>query len=177
MVVGHPQWENSFGNKTIVKNFVKANPEVVVTNLIVEYPDGKIDVESEQFKIMNADTIILQFPIEWYGAPSIMHKWFEDVLAYGFAFGRGGDKCKGKRLIASFTTGSPASDYVQDGPQCYPIDKYMYPFIALAHKCQMEWDGYVYTGGIMAPFADSEQLKQMELACIDHAKRLTDKIK
>ncbi len=46
-----------------------------------------------------------------------MHKWFEDVLAYGFAFGHGGDKVQGKRLIASFTSGTPADTYVEGGLQ------------------------------------------------------------
>ena len=176
MIVGHPQWPMSFGNKIIAETFAEANPSALISNLYLEYPDGKINVEEEQKKLLDADTVVLQFPIEWYGAPSIMHKWFEDVLAYGFAFGHGGNKVQGKRLIASFTSGTPADTYVEGGLQSYPMEYFMYPLIALANRCGMKWDGYVYTGGVMAGFANDDQLKQIEQACKNHAKRLTDKI-
>lgn len=177
MIIGHPQWTTSFGNKIIAETFAEMNPSARISNLFVEYPDGNIDAETEQKKLLEADTIILQFPIEWYGAPSLMHKWFENVLAYGFAFGRGGDKVKGKKLIASFTSGTPADTYVKGGLQSYPMDDFMYPLIAMANRCGMQWDGYVYTGGVSAAFADADQLKQLEAACKDHAQRLTSKIK
>lgn len=176
MIVGHPQWPISFANKHIVEEFSRENPTAVVSNLFVEYPDSKIDVEAEQQKLLDADTIVIQFPIEWYGAPSLMHKWFEDVLTYGFAFGNGGNKVSGKRLIASFTTGTPEDTYVEGGLQTYPIEYFMYPLIALANRCGMKWDGYVCSFGMMAAFADADQLKQMATACKDHATRLTDKI-
>lgn len=176
MVVGHPQWPVSFANKHIVEEFSKVNPSAVVSNLFEEYPDGKIDVEAEQKKLLEADTVVIQFPIEWYGAPSLMHKWFEDVLAYGFAFGHGGDKVQGKRLIASFTTGTPEDAYVVGGLQTYPIEDFMYPLIALANRCGMHWDGYVCSYGMMAAFADEDQLKQMAEACKEHANRLAKKI-
>lgn len=177
MVIGHPQWPLSFGNKIIAETFAKINPDAKISNLFVEYPEGKIDVEAEQKKLLEADTVVLQFPIEWYGAPSLMHKLFEDVLAYGFAFGHEGDKVQGKRLIASFTSGTPADTYVMGGLQSFPMDDFMYPFIALANRCGMKWEGYVYTGGVMAAFADADQLKQIEGACVDHAQRLAEKIK
>lgn len=176
IIIGHPQWPVSFGNKIIAETFAEENPSATISNLFVEYPDGNIDVGAEQKKLLEADTVVLQFPIEWYGAPSLMHKWFEDVLAYGFAFGHGGDKVQGKRLIASFTSGTPADTYVEGGLQSFPMDYFMYPFIALANRCGMKWDGYVYTGGVMAAFADADQLKQIAEACKDHAKRLTEKI-
>lgn len=176
MIVGHPQWPMSFANKNIVEAFSKENPSAAVSNLFTEYPDGKIDVEAEQKKLLDADTVVIQFPIEWYGAPSLMHRWFEDVLAYGFAFGHGGDKVQGKRLIASFTSGTPEDTYVLGGLQSFPMDYFMYPLIAMANRCGMKWDGYVYSGGMMAAFADDEQIKHMAEACVDHAKRLTEKI-
>ncbi len=176
MIVGHPNWKESFANKTIVEAFAAANPNAIISNIGVEYPNDKIDVDAEQKKLLAADTVVLQFPIEWYGAPSTMHKWFEDVLAYGFAFGHGGDKVHGKRLVASFTSGTPADTYTDGGLQSFTIDKFMPPFIALANRCGMKWGGYVYTGGMMAPFADADQLKLMTEACKAHCERLTEKI-
>lgn len=41
MIVGHPQWLMSFANKNIVEAFAEENPLAVVSNLFIEYPDGK----------------------------------------------------------------------------------------------------------------------------------------
>lgn len=173
MVVGHPHWDQSVANRAIVEAFALENPYAVISNLGAEYPEYKLDVAAEKMKLVDADTIVLQFPIEWYGAPSLMHKYFEDVFTYGFAFGHGGDQVTGKRLIASFTSGTPADTYVDGGLQSFTMDKFMPPFIAFANRCGMRWDGYVYTGGMMGAFATPEQLKEMEAACREHAKRLT----
>lgn len=177
MVVGHPHWAESIANRAIVEAFVLENPNAVVSNLGVEYPEYKLDAVGEKAKLLDADTIVLQFPIEWYGAPSLMHKYFEDVFTYGFAFGQGGNQVAGKRLIVSFTSGTPADSYVDGGLQSFTIDKFMPPFIALANRCGMRWDGYVYTGGMMGAFASPEQLKAIYEACHAHAKRLTELIR
>lgn len=46
MIVGHPYWQQSLANKTVVGEFGRLLPEAVVDNLGVEYPDFKIDVEA-----------------------------------------------------------------------------------------------------------------------------------
>lgn len=44
------------------------------------------DVRAEQDKLRAADTVILQFPLWWYGMPAILKGWFDRVFASGFAF-------------------------------------------------------------------------------------------
>lgn len=107
MIVGHPYWKDSVANRAITEEFTRINPDAVISNITELYPDGNIEVAAEQKKLLDADTIILQFPIMWYSCPSVMHKWMEEVLAYGFAYGHGGDKLKGKRLIASLPPEEP----------------------------------------------------------------------
>ncbi len=63
VIVGHPYWKDSVGNRTIVDEFLRLNPEAEISNISELYPDGNIDVEAEQKKLMEADTIVLQFPI------------------------------------------------------------------------------------------------------------------
>lgn len=115
MIVGHPHWRDSFANRHIVDEFARLNPEAVISNVTELYPDGNIDDEAEQKKLLEADIIVMQFPIQWYGCPSTMHKWQEDVLTYGFAYGFGGDKLEGKMLVASFTGATPAEGYSRWG--------------------------------------------------------------
>ena len=57
-----------------------------------------------------------------------------------------GDNVRGKRLVASFTSGTPAETYVEGGLQSFPMDYFMYPLIALANHCGMKWDGYTVDG-------------------------------
>lgn len=44
------------------------------------------DIRSEQDKLCAADTVVIQFPLWWYGMPAILKGWFDRVFASGFAF-------------------------------------------------------------------------------------------
>lgn len=45
------------------------------------------DIAREQEKLREADAIIVQFPLWWYGMPAILKGWFDRVFVSGFAFG------------------------------------------------------------------------------------------
>ncbi|WP_430593219.1 NAD(P)H-dependent oxidoreductase [Humidisolicoccus flavus] len=45
------------------------------------------DVQAEQAKLAEAELLVLQFPLWWYGQPAILKGWFDRVLTAGFAFG------------------------------------------------------------------------------------------
>ena len=74
VIVGHPYWKDSVANRAIIDEFKRINPDAEISNISELYPDGNIDVTAEQKKLLDADTIILQFPIMWYSCPSVMHK-------------------------------------------------------------------------------------------------------
>lgn len=54
------------------------------------------EVAREQAKIVQADAIIVQYPLWWYGMPAILKGWFDRVFVSGFAFGT--DPVSGQRL-------------------------------------------------------------------------------
>jgi NAD(P)H dehydrogenase (quinone) len=54
------------------------------------------DVSQEQQKLRDADAVIIQFPLWWYGMPAILKGWFDRVFVSGFAFGK--DPHTGRRL-------------------------------------------------------------------------------
>ena len=48
--------------------------------------EGGADVEAEQRKLADADLVVLQFPLWWYGMPAIMKGWVDRVFERGFAY-------------------------------------------------------------------------------------------
>ncbi|WP_078843284.1 NAD(P)H-dependent oxidoreductase [Streptomyces albus] len=77
------------------------------------------DIRAEQEKIRWADTLIVQFPLWWFGPPAILKGWFDRVLVKGFAYGvkdpAGGGTLRygdgglaGRRAMAVVTTGGGA---------------------------------------------------------------------
>lgn len=54
------------------------------------------DVGGEQVKLRQADALVVQFPLWWYGMPAILKGWFDRVFVSGFAFGT--DPATGRRL-------------------------------------------------------------------------------
>lgn len=78
------------------------------------------DVKQEMEALVNADVLILNFPLWWFDMPAILKGWVDRVLAYGFAYGGeyglyADGRFKGKKAFLSITTGSPASFYTADG--------------------------------------------------------------
>lgn len=49
------------------------------------------DIRAEHAKIREADALIVQFPLWWYGMPAIMKGWFDRLFISGFAFGKDPD--------------------------------------------------------------------------------------
>jgi NAD(P)H dehydrogenase (quinone) len=45
------------------------------------------DVRREQQKLAEAELLVIQFPLWWYGMPAILKGWFDRVLTSGFAYG------------------------------------------------------------------------------------------
>ena len=178
MIVAHPNIESSIGNKTIVEHFKSLHPEAEIDELYKLYPDFKIDVKKEQEKLLKADFIILQFPYFWYNAPALLRKWFEDVLEHGFAYGSKGKALQGKKLIISFTTGSPVETYKEGGMQNFTLEDLTKGFHQLANLCSMNWAGFVATGNLVFFLRDKpEELAKMKDRLKQHAEELSAKVK
>jgi NAD(P)H dehydrogenase (quinone) len=93
------------------------------------------DVAAEQAKLRDADAVVLQFPLWWFGAPAILKGWIERVYAFGFGYGYGdggnsrryGDGAlKGKRALISVAAGGTQADYGPRGVNG-PIDQILFP--------------------------------------------------
>jgi NAD(P)H dehydrogenase (quinone) len=67
----------------------------------------------EQARLQEADLLILQFPMWWFGVPGILKGWIDKVFAAGFAYGGGRwfetGRFRGKRAILSLTMSARAN--------------------------------------------------------------------
>ncbi len=178
VISGHTDLSVSLANKTILETLELKLPQAQIVRLDSLYPDFKIDVPAEQEKLIWSDIIVLQFPIFWYSAPSLLERWMEETFRHGFSHGSTGDKLKGKKLILSFTSGAPEYMYSREGAMGYEIDDFLPCFKATSRLCQMEYEGYIYTGGLSYGHRTTPELIDQQIQkSKEHADRLMDLLK
>lgn len=173
VISGHTDLATSVANKTILDTIGQYLPETEIVKLDTLYPDFKIDVDAEQQRLLKADIIVLQFPIFWYSAPSILERWMEETFRHGFSHGSTGNKLKGKKMILSFSTGAPQEMYSHKGAMGYTIEEFLPCYKATCNLCQMEFAGYIYTGGVSyGTRTTPELIEQQKVKSVEHAKKL-----
>jgi len=100
------------------------------------------DVKEEMDKFLQADVIVFNFPLWWFGLPAILKGWVDRVFAMGFAYGAGkgvydNGSFKEKTAWISCTTGGPEMAYGPDGKNgelstiLYPIEHGMLHFVGM----------------------------------------------
>lgn len=141
VVSGHTDLNNSVANKNILNRLKEIIPNIEYDILSDLYPNYVIDIAKEQEKLLNADIIILQYPVFWYSMPSLLERWMEEVFQHGFSHGSTGDKLKNKKIIVSLTTGAPKETYNN-------INDFLNPIKATCKLCQMEYVGSIVTYGV-----------------------------
>ena len=89
------------------------------------------DIQSEMDKLFWCDTLILQFPLWWFGLPAILKGWVDRVFASGGRIYGGGkwyDRgvLAGRRAMCSVTIGGPPAMYSEHGLNG-PIGSILFP--------------------------------------------------
>ncbi len=112
---------------------------VEVRDLYALYPDYLIDVPMEQAALAAARLVVWQQPIHWYGMPPLLKLWVDEVLAFGWAYGPGGEALRGKDLWLVATTGGPEDSYRPDSYNRYFFDAFMPPYEQTAALCGMRF--------------------------------------
>ncbi|GJH41699.1 NAD(P)H dehydrogenase [Capnocytophaga sp. HP1101] len=179
IINGHPSMESSNANKAILEEVKRLLPEAEISELQALYPNYQFNVEAEQAKLAKADVIVWQFPVHWYALPALLKKWLDDVFTFGFAYGTPDTALKGKKLVLSFTTGSPEEAYQYGSAQNYPFTDFLNTHRQTANNCNMVFGepvisyGMMYIPGVMPP----EALTAIQQKAKDHAARLVAEIK
>jgi len=148
LIHAHRQPAASRVNKAMLQA-ASTLPNLTVNDLMTRYPDFRIDVEAEQQLLLAHDVIVLQFPFYWYSTPAILKEWQDAVLAYGFAYGSGGDKLRGKKLMVATTTGGPAESYQAGGYRHYTLSELLRPLQATANLAGMAYQPVFSASGVL----------------------------
>ncbi len=165
IVSGHTDLNDSVANKQILGILAEKLPQSRQAHLSELYPDFAIDAAAEQEKLLWADVIVLQFPVFWFSAPSILHRWMEQTFLHGFSHGSTGDKLRGKKLVLSYTTGAPA--------EAMDFDPFFQFLKATTQFTGMEYVGTVSTGGVSYQMRENpEFLAHIHAKAAEHAERL-----
>ena len=143
VISGHPHLENSNVNKVILKELEKHfGEQISIRRLDKLYPDYQINIKAEQEAIKNADFIILQFPLYWYGTPALLKKWIDDVLYDYFKGNRLSGKFNDKAIIASVTIGGSKERY---SPPNKTVETYLIPLQETFEVIGAGWASPVYS--------------------------------
>lgn len=138
IIFAHPYPHRSGVNRFLIDK-VRGLDGVVVNDLYQNYPDFHIDTAREQMLLRAADVIVFHHPVYWYSAPALLQQWQEEVLEYGFAYGKEGTALHGKYLLSAVTTGHNAAAYSAQGYDGCTIVETLHPFAQLAHHCGMHY--------------------------------------
>ena len=96
-----------------------ASRGVVGPKAAIELGTLSHDIVVEQRKLLEADLLILQFPLWWFSMPAVLKGWVDRVMTMGFAYGGGKwydeGGLKGRRAMLALTTGGPAGAYAPAG--------------------------------------------------------------
>lgn len=153
----HPLLEKSRIHTRMLSH-LKAVPGITFNDLYEHYPDFDIDIKREQQLLLQHDIIIFQHPFYWYSTPAIIKQWFDLVLEHGWAYGRTGDKLKGKWMLNALSCGGSHQAYQPTGRNRFTIRQMLAPIEQTARLCQMEYlPPFVVYGTHKLDQADIEQ--------------------
>jgi glutathione-regulated potassium-efflux system ancillary protein KefF len=138
VLAAHPNWRESRVTRQLFDE-ARGVPGVQAQDLYGRYPDYDIDVPAEQRQVEAADLLVLLHPIQWYSMPALMKLWLDEVLRYGWAYGRSGTALHGKDLWLVASTGGPEGSYHPQGYNRYFFDAFLPPYEQTAALCGMRF--------------------------------------
>ena len=165
IILGHPHFDRSFANKTIIEELQRSDLPVEVRN--IHY---SIDAKAEQDALSKHRTIVFQYPIYWYSMPAILKHWFDVVFEYQFAYGTEGDKLKNKNFVPSFTVGSAEQSYSTLQEHHFRVYEFCKHLEQIAYYKQMNYIDPIYVDktSLAAGYSEAEVKHKAK----NHAKRL-----
>ncbi len=125
-----------------------------------EHDTFSADIATEMDKLFWYDTLILQFPLWWFGMPAIMKGWVDKVFAMGKIYSSAKwfetGSFVGKKAMVSITTGGPQRNY-SEGGRHPSVEKLLLPI----HHGILEFNGFTvadpFVSWEVAHIADSER--------------------
>lgn len=172
ILIFHPDLAQSRANAALAKA-ANTLPDVEVIDMQAAYPEGidmARDGAAEAARLLAADRIVLQFPVQWYSPPPLLKAWQNAVLTRMFYihFEDEGRRFAGIPLMIAATAGNIPEAYRPEGSNGFSMDDLFIPLRAMAHRCGLIWaEPFVLYGAMKLSDA------QFETAASDYAATLT----
>ena len=138
VIHAHPRASASIVTEAL-RRTLSSQPDTTERPLYHLYPDFDIDIAAERAALNEADLVVWLSPVYWYSVPALLKHWFDQVLAYGWAYGPGGTALRGKSMLVVVSTGGHADAYGPDGSHGHPIADFLLPLEQTALLCGMTW--------------------------------------
>ena len=155
----HPDLGRSRANVALAGAALRLS-NVEVIDLYSLYPDRDIDADKEVARLLSADRIVLQFPIQWYSTPPLLKAWQDAVLTrmYYIAYETEGRLLEGRPLMIAATAGNVPEAYQPGGRNLFAMADLLAPLRASAHRCGLIWaEPFVLYRADKLPAAELDQ--------------------
>lgn len=136
----HPEPARSRVNRALA-DAARAVPGVRLHDMhAAEGPDGRFDTDAEVARLLAAERLVLQFPVQWYSQPALMRAWQDAVLTRMFYIRPAeGAALAGRSLHLAVTAGNVAQAYGPEGANLFALEALLAPLQAVAHRCGYLW--------------------------------------
>jgi len=143
ILIFHPDLAQSRANAALARA-ANTLPGVEVIDMQAACPDGidmTRDGAAEASRLLSADRIVLQFPVQWYSAPPLLKAWQNSVLTRMFYihFEDEGRRLAGTPLMIAATAGNVPEAYRPEGSNGFSMNDLFIPLRAMAHRCGLVW--------------------------------------
>jgi len=140
----HPDPGKSVANAALARAAAEVEG-VEVVDMAAAYPDREIDLmtdgAAEARRLLGADRIVFQFPVQWYSVPSLMKDWIDAVFTrmfYVFAESEG-DRLEGTPLMIAASAGNTPENYRPGSKIAISLEDIFTPLRATAIRAGMPW--------------------------------------
>lgn len=136
----HPDYQSSRANRALAEA-ARSCPGTEVIDMQAIYPDGRIDGDVEVARLLSAERIVLQFPVQWYSTPPLLKAWQDAVLTRMFYihYEAEGARLAGRPLMVAATAGNVPEAYTPSGANLFSLRELLKPLQATAHRCALAW--------------------------------------
>lgn len=125
-------------------NAARGLRDVQIADMTALYPQGiemDRDGEREAARLLGAERIVLQFPMQWYSTPAAMKDWQDKVLtrmAYIHPDTEGAG-LSGKPVMIAATMGAAEATYRREGRNRFTVAELLVPLRATMNRLAMDW--------------------------------------
>lgn len=100
-----------------------------------------VDVVQETRRLLDAERLVLQFPVQWYAPPAEFKQWLDDVITsmYYVHYADSGRLLEGTPVLVAATAGNLAEAYTPAGQNFFSLPALLQPLEATAYRCKLPW--------------------------------------